>query len=93
LTDDIRELEREALRAGRCGDYELAVECWRRILAKHDNWEHGYAHYHLADCYTRLGMLDDAEAEYGRAISVAPNDTMFSEALESLKAARRNGLI
>ncbi|MBY0560751.1 MAG: tetratricopeptide repeat protein [Hyphomicrobium sp.] len=71
----------------------LAADCWLRILSAHDNWEHGYAHYNLANCYTSLGRLDDAESEYRNAIRIAPNDALFAEALSSLQAARRDGLI
>ena len=35
------------------------------------NWEHGYAHYYLADCYTCTGQLDEAEQAYQKANELA----------------------
>ncbi|MBN9248501.1 MAG: tetratricopeptide repeat protein [Hyphomicrobium sp.] len=93
MIDPVRTLEREALDAQKRGNHVLAVDCWRRILNVHDNWEHGYAHYNLANCYVSLGRLDEAENEYRDAIRIEPNDALFTEALSSLQAARRDGLI
>jgi tetratricopeptide (TPR) repeat protein len=93
VTHLIRDIELEAFNAQKRRDYLLAADRWRRIVDEHDNWEHGYAHYHLADCLARLGRFDEAVAEYHSAIRIEPNDALFREALSSLQAARRDGLI
>jgi tetratricopeptide (TPR) repeat protein len=90
---DLRELEAKALAAQRSENWDLAVAVWNSILADQPNWESGYGYYNLADCYTRLGQLDSAEAAYRQAISIAPEDSLFSETLESLVEARRAGHI
>lgn len=91
--DDLRELEREALQLQRIGDYKLAAKRWQQILEVNDKWEHGYAHYCLANCCATLGMLDEAAAHYRRAISVGPGDQLFIDGLNSLLDGRTRGLI
>jgi Flp pilus assembly protein TadD len=74
-----REIEKHALEAQRAGQYELAISLWREIIEMAPNWEHGYAHYYLADCYTCTGQLDEAEQAYRKAIELEPQNEMFSE--------------
>jgi tetratricopeptide (TPR) repeat protein len=89
--DDPRALEKAAFELSRLQDYMGAAAVWERLLGVYDRWENGYAHYYLADCYTRIGRLDDAENAYLRAIQLSPHDDMFTEALTSLRAARAAG--
>lgn len=91
--EDVRQKEREAFAAEKDGDFESAILIWEQILEAYPRWENGYAHYHLADCYTRTGQIDLAVEAYRNAIALAPKDTMFSEALESLLKARKLGHI
>jgi tetratricopeptide (TPR) repeat protein len=90
---NLRELEADALTAQRLENWSAALALWSTILADRPNWEGGYGYYYLADCYTRLGQLDSAEEAYRRAISIAPEDSLFSEALGSLVEARKLGHI
>lgn len=90
---ELRDLEASALREQRSGRFGEAAAVWERLIALNDRWEHGYPHYHLADCYTRLGRLDDAERAYVKAMEVAREDDLFRDALGSLRTAREGGLI
>lgn len=90
---DLRALEADAFAAQRSEDWPAALALWTRILASQPNWECGYGYYNQADCYTRLGQLDSAEEAYRRAILVAPEDSLFSDTLESLVEARKLGRI
>ena len=74
-------------------EFHLAVQIWREIIKHQDNWEHGNAHYNLGNCYFRLGKLDEAETEYGRAMKLEPENDMFSQAFESLRDARARGSV
>jgi tetratricopeptide (TPR) repeat protein len=93
MTNDLRELEAAALEAQRDGRFYDAIPMWNTILARQPTWEHGYAHYYLADCYTRTGQISLAEDAYRMAIAIAPEDTLFSDTLNSLLEARRLGNI
>lgn len=88
---DLRALEQQALNAQQVGEFHNAAEIWLKIISQQADWEHGYAHYNLANCYFRLGKVDKAEIEYSMAIEVEPENTMFSDALESLREARARG--
>jgi Flp pilus assembly protein TadD len=91
--DDLRLLEQKALLAQNANDFASAKEAWRAIVTKQFNWEHGYAHYNLANCCVRLGLLDEAEVAYRDAVSVEPNDPLFSDALLGLLQARKDGVV
>jgi tetratricopeptide (TPR) repeat protein len=93
MTNDLRAIERDAFDAQRRGDYAKAIELWVRLLERQGNWEHGYARHNLADCYARLGQFDEAEKQLTEAVRIAPNDKLFSEALASLREAKKAGLI
>ena len=91
--EDVRQSESEAYAAQSAGDFERAIQIWVEILEKYPQWEGGYAHYYLADCYTRTGRIDLAIEAYREAIALGPNDKLFSDALESLMQARNLGRI
>jgi tetratricopeptide (TPR) repeat protein len=91
--EDVREKEAQAIAAQNEGDFENAIQIWKQILGAYPNWEHGYAHYHLANCYVDAAQIDLAVEAYRKAIAIAPEDTMFSEALDSLLEARKMGHI
>lgn len=93
MLQDLRSLETDALNAQKSGDYLKAIELWTNLLARAPRWEHGYPHYHMADCYTRVGKFDLAERSYRAAIALAPEDEMFSIALGSLIEARKSGVL
>ena len=89
----LRELEVDALTAQKLEKWSIALEIWKEILLNQPDWESGYGYYNLADCYTRLGQIDAAEAAYRKAISIAPEDSLFSDTLRSLMEARNLGHI
>ena len=93
MTNELRDIERDAFDAQRRGDYAKAIELWSRLLERQGNWEHGYARYNLANCYEMLGRFDEAEKQYVEAVRIEPNDKLFSEALIGLREARKAGLI
>jgi tetratricopeptide (TPR) repeat protein len=93
MSQNPRDVEARALQAQKAGEYRVAIELWRAIIELQPNWEHGYAHYYLADCYIMVGDSDRAEQEYRRAIDLAPQDELFSIALQSLVDARRSGVL
>jgi tetratricopeptide (TPR) repeat protein len=93
MTNELRDIERDAFDAQRRGDYAKAIELWSRLLERQGNWEHGYAHHSLAHCYASLGRFDEAEKQLAEAVRIEPNDKLFSEALASLREARKAGLI
>jgi tetratricopeptide (TPR) repeat protein len=93
MSEDLRETETRALKAQKVGDFGAAIDLWRAIIEIQPNWEHGYAHYYLADCYTRIGEFDKAEQEYKAAIQLEPQNEMFSTALQSIIDARRSGIL
>jgi small glutamine-rich tetratricopeptide repeat-containing protein alpha len=93
MAQNLVEMEKRALEAQRAGQYESAIRLWREIIEIVPNWEHGYAHYYLADCYTRTGQFDEAEQAYRRAIELEPQNEMFSSGLQSFIDARRSGAI
>ena len=88
MTDELRITEAKAFAAQKAGDYNDAARLWLDLICRAPCWEFGYLYYNLANCYVRLARLDEAEQAYKRAISVAPEDQMFSEALQSLLQAR-----
>jgi tetratricopeptide (TPR) repeat protein len=88
---DLRTLEKDALGAQRRGEYPAAIKLWSRLLSLQSNWEHGYPHYYLADCYVQQGEFDEAEKHYVEAVNIAPSDSLFTDALTSLRAAREAG--
>ncbi len=90
---DLRDMERQALEAQKGGEYGVAIGQWLAIINVAPNWEHGYAHYYLADCYTRTGELDKAEAALRRAVELAPEDEIFSIGLESFLEGRKTGAL
>ena len=91
--EDVRQNEGEALTAAKEGDFNRAIQIWEQILEAFPRWELGFAHYNLADCYTCTGQIDLAIEMYRKAIALSPNDPMFTEALESVLEARRQGHI
>ena len=93
MTNELRDIERDAFDAQRRGDYAKAIDLWSRLLERQGNWEHGYARYNLANCYEMLGRFDEAEKQYVEAVRIEPNDKLFSEALIGLREARKAGLI
>ena len=90
---DPRQVELRALEAQQAGDFVGAIALWNELLKEYPNWELGYSHYSLADCYTRIGELDLAEEAYKKAMSLSPQDTLFSNALESFVSARAAGYL
>lgn len=93
MGEDPRRLEERALQLQRDGSFAEATDVWLALVQAIPNWEFGYPHYYLADCYTRIGQLDLAEAAYRRAIAIAPEDALFSDALKSFLEARAAGLL
>jgi tetratricopeptide (TPR) repeat protein len=93
MSQNLRETETLALAAQKAGEYGAAIRLWRAIIDIQSNWKHGYAHYYLADCYTRIGEFNRAEEEYRTAIELEPENEMFSIALESLIDARRSEVL
>ena len=91
--ENVRLKEAEALKAAENGNHASAVSLWKEILSAYPNWEHGYGHYHLGNCYVDAGRLDLAIEAYRKAIDLAPEDSLFSETLESLLEARKLGYI
>jgi len=90
---DLRELEKIALQAQMSGRWQDAINAWLTLLEIEPRWELGYAHYHLADCYLRIGQVDQSELAYRKALEFDPQDSMFTDALESFLNARRAGYI
>jgi tetratricopeptide (TPR) repeat protein len=93
MAQSLIEIEKRALEAQKDGEYEAAIRLWREIIEIVPNWEHGYAHYNLADCYTCTAQLDEAEEAHRLAVELEPQNEMFSSALESFMEARRSGAI
>jgi tetratricopeptide (TPR) repeat protein len=93
MMDDVREKEAQAIAAENSGDFDTAIQIWEQILHAYPRWEHGVAHYNLAGCYEETGQIDLAIETYRKAITLSPNDPMFSETLESLLEARKLGHI
>jgi tetratricopeptide (TPR) repeat protein len=91
MSENLRELERDALEAQRSEKYPEAIALWKRLLALNREWERGYPFYYIADCYTHIGELELAEEAYRNAIGLAPEDELFTVALSSLVEARNRG--
>jgi adenylate cyclase len=62
------------------GRYEQAVVAAQNLLARIPNYAPG--HLQLANCYAKLGRLDEARAEAAEVMRLMPN--------YSLKAASQN---
>lgn len=90
---DLRRVEKAALSAQKSGNFKDASEKWEYIIRVEPRWEAGYAFYYLADCYVRLGKIDLAESAYRKAFEISPEDSLFSDALDSFVNARSAGHI
>jgi tetratricopeptide (TPR) repeat protein len=90
---DPRAAEQAAFAAERRKDYPEAIELWLRLIEEYGNWEHGYACYYLSNCYVHIGRFDEAEYWLVEAVKIEPKDEMFSDALESLRDAKKSGII
>ncbi len=93
MNTPLRDVECQALNFQKSGKYIAAIELWKNIVQKNPEWERGYPYYYMADCYCRLKLFDDAENFYRMASKVAPEDEMFSTALESFIEARKSGVL
>jgi Flp pilus assembly protein TadD len=77
MTNPLRELDSRARDATLAGRWHEAVALYEALLEKQPNWEHGYGHLHLADCYEHVGQLDGARATYKAGLRLSPNDPIL----------------
>ena len=93
MSESLQNIESKAFEAQNAGEYTAAIGHWLNLIRRQPNWEFGYAHYNLDNCYVRMRRIAEAEEAYRKAMDIAPEDELFADALNSLLDARRAGTL
>lgn len=73
----LKDIEKMGLDALNEGNYELAINCFRKIIDIQPNYEHGGCYYHLACLYEDIGELSLAKNSYEKALEYMPDDEIY----------------
>ena len=74
---------RQAMRLKDSRNWDSAAKLIEDLLREQSDWEHGYGHYHLAECYEERERTDKARIAYESAVSKSPTDPALLGGLAS----------
>jgi Flp pilus assembly protein TadD len=76
-SQELTDLEREAIALMNRNDFEAAARHWERLLRDQPDWEHGTGAYSLAICYEEMNRPEEAVRLYREALRQEPDNTHF----------------
>jgi Flp pilus assembly protein TadD len=67
------------------GDYQAAVDNYKKVIEIQENFEDGKALFELAQAYEKLGDSENAKANYNRVNELFPDSALAKRAVKAVE--------
>lgn len=73
-SDFLIQLEAKGINAMNSNDYQIAIQCFEKIIDVMPDYEHGMIYYNLACCLEDIGEYEKARFAYEKSLFYYPED-------------------